>query len=289
MVSLASMHPQPTGHQFQKYPTDLPSLSADQERFSKFDRRLSKPVIGYDGKIYACSDKDLFAFQSNGSIFWTIRLNYTCNADRAPISGGNEKIYVVAENRILKINLLNIGTSQPAAEVFLGLQPGKEGNGEIIGLSASTLVSSIFINIKGRGLFAYTTLGKLLWSAGPVIDQFGYRQGCRKNATDCYFTSVPVIDQCEASIYISNTEGELYSLSVRSPQFKWIQDLSSLDKVFTITPGNNGRLYVVVPVKALLLALDISSGNVLWQGSIGPLAAADSAPVVDCNGNITFL
>lgn len=112
------------------------------------------------------------------------------------------KIYVVAENRILKINLLNIGTSQPAAEVFLGLQPDKEGNGEIIGLSASTLVSSIFINIKGRGLFAYTTLGKLLWSAGPVIDQFGYRQGCRKNATDCYFTSVPVIDQCEASIYV---------------------------------------------------------------------------------------
>lgn len=110
---------------------------------------------------------------------------------------------MLAENRILKINLLNIGTSQPAAEVFLGLQPDKEGNGEIIGLSVSTLVSSIFINLKGRGLFAYMTLGKMLWSAAPVIDQFGYRQGCRKNVTDCFFSSVPVIDQCEASIYVS--------------------------------------------------------------------------------------
>lgn len=90
-------------------------------------------------------------------------------------------------------------------------------------------------------------------------------------------------------LQISNTEGELYSLSLRSPHFKWIHDLSLFDKVFTVTPGNNGRLYVIVPVKALLLALDVSSGNVLWQGSIGPLSTADSAPVVDCNGNLIFL
>lgn len=84
---------------------------------------------------------------------------------------------------------------------------------------------------------------------------------------------------------ISNTEGELYSLSVRSPYFKWIQDFSSLDKFFTITPGNNGRLFVTVPVRALVLALDVSSGTVLWQRSIGPLSAAECAPVVDSNGN----
>ncbi|XP_048328207.2 protein GAMETE EXPRESSED 3 [Ziziphus jujuba] len=279
MLPCNQMHPQPT-HQFQK-------LSA-QEPTSKFDRRLSKPLIGYGGKIYACSEKDLFAFQSKGSIAWTIHLNYTCNADIAPIYGGTEKIYVVAENRILKINLLKVGTSEPAAQVFLSFEPDKERNGEIIGLSISTLVSSLFINIRSRGLFAYTMRGKLLWSAGPVTDRFGYRQGCRKNVTDCYFTSAPVIDQCEASIYISNTEGELYSLSLRSAHFKWIQDFSLFDKVFTVTPGNNGRLYVIMPVKALLLALDVASGNVLWQGSIGPLSTADSTPVVDCNGWISI-
>ncbi|KAM3712558.1 hypothetical protein ACB098_01G190800 [Castanea mollissima] len=83
---------------------------------------------------------------------------------------------------------------------------------------------------------------------------------------------------------ISNTEGELYSLSVRSPYFKWIQDFSSLEKYFTVTPGNNGRLYVTVPARALVLALDVSTGTVLWQRSIGPLSTTECAPVVDSNG-----
>lgn len=88
---------------------------------------------------------------------------------------------------------------------------------------------------------------------------------------------------------ISNTEGELYSLSIRSPQFKWIQDLSSFDKLYTITPGNNGILYVTVPVKSLILALDVSSGNVLWQTSIGQLSSAESSPVVDSYGQVLLL
>ena len=86
-------------------------------------------------------------------------------------------------------------------------------------------------------------------------------------------------------LQISNTEGELYALSVRSPHFKWVQDFSSLDKSFAITPGNNGRLYVIVAVRALVLALDVFTGTVLWQRSLGPLSTPDCAPVVDSNGN----
>lgn len=88
---------------------------------------------------------------------------------------------------------------------------------------------------------------------------------------------------------ISNTEGELYCLSIRSHNFKWIQDFSSLDKIFTITPGNNGRLYVTVPARALLLAIDASSGTILWQRGTGPLSTAESTPVVDSNGNYVYL
>nr|XP_023875858.1 protein GAMETE EXPRESSED 3 [Quercus suber] len=266
----------------------MPSMESQrytgQEPSRSSGHRLSKPLVGEDGRIYACSEKDLFAFESNGTIAWTIHLDYTCNAAMAPVQGGLGKIYLVAENRVLKINSFNIGSSKPAAEVFFGPVPGQEELIEIIGLSVSTLSSSVFINIKNRGLFAYTTRGQLLWSVGPVIYRFGYQLGCRKNVTDCYFTSVPVIDQCEASIYISNTEGELYSLSVRSPYFKWIQDFSSLDKYYTVTPGNNGRLYVTVPARALVLALDVSTGTVLWQRSIGPLSTTECAPVVDSNG-----
>lgn len=87
-------------------------------------------------------------------------------------------------------------------------------------------------------------------------------------------------------LQVSNNEGELYSLSVRSPHFKWIQDLSSLDKRFTVTPGNNGLLYVTVPARALMLALDVSRGTILWQKTIGPLSTIDYAPVVDSNGKL---
>ncbi|XP_061359755.1 protein GAMETE EXPRESSED 3 [Gastrolobium bilobum] len=242
---------------------------------------LSKPLIGDDGRIYICSGNNFFAFENNGSIAWTMHIDYKCNVDMAPVHGGPGKIYLVAENRILRINYGNIGTSEPSLDVFLE-------EAEIIGLSVSTLSSIVFINVKNRGLFAYMSHGRLLWSVGPVLYQFGYRQGCRKNITDCYFASVPVLDQCEASIYISNTEGELYSLSVRSRHFRWIQDFSSLDKNFTITAGNNGHLYVTVPARALVLALDVFSGNVLWQRSVGPLSKVDSEPVVDSNGWVSI-
>ncbi|KAH6791290.1 hypothetical protein C2S51_006296 [Perilla frutescens var. frutescens] len=198
------------------------------------------------------------------------------------------KIYLVAENRVLKIYPLRIGTDEAPVEVFFGLRQGEEGAGEIIGISASLSSSCVLINVKNRGLFAYRLHGQLIWSAGPVLYQHGYRQGCRKNVTDCYFTSAPAIDHCEASIFISNTVGELYSLSIRGPHFKWIQDLSSFGNAFTITPGNNGRLYVTIPDRALVLALDVSRGNILWQGRIGPLSSADYEPVVDANGWISY-
>ncbi|KAL5128221.1 Protein GAMETE EXPRESSED 3 [Glycine soja] len=197
-----------------------------------------------------------------------MHLDYKCNLGTAPVHGGHGKIYLVADNRILVISYGNIGTSEPEAEVFFGPGPGHVAEAEIIGLSVSTLGSTIYINVKNRGLFAYQSRGHLLWSVEPVLYQFGYRQGCRKNLTNCYFASVPLLDHCEGSIYISNTEGELYCLSVRSRYFRWIQDFSSLDKNFTITLGNNG--------------------NVLWQRSIGPLSKVDSAPVVDSNGWISI-
>lgn len=102
---------------------------------------------------------------------------------------------MVAENKVLKINPQKNGAS---VQVFFGYEAG-----EIIGISASISTSCLLINVKNRGLFAYRLSGQLLWSAGPVLYQHGYRQGCRRNVTDCYFTSVPVIDHCEASIFVS--------------------------------------------------------------------------------------
>ncbi|XP_073311406.1 protein GAMETE EXPRESSED 3-like isoform X2 [Primulina huaijiensis] len=245
--------------------------------------QLFKNFVGDDGRVFACSDKSFFAFEKNGSIAWTVHLNYTCSADIAPVHGGSRKIYLVAENRVLKIHPFKNGTTDSAVEVFFG--PVET---DIVGIAVSISSSCVVINVKNRGLFAFRLHGKLLWSAGPVLYRHGYRQGCRKCTTDCYFTSVPVIDHCEASIYVSNTVGELYSLSIRGPHFKWIQDFSLYGNKFTITSGNNGLLYVIIPDKAQILALEVSMGSIVWEGSIGPLSSEDYEPVVDANGWISI-
>ena len=97
---------------------------------------------------------------------------------------------------------MKVGTSEPATQVFFGPGPGQQGGDEIVGLAVSTMFSYVFINVKNRGLFVYLMRGQLLWSAGPVLDRYGYKQGCRKDVSDCYFASAPVIDQCEASVYV---------------------------------------------------------------------------------------
>ncbi|KAK4802027.1 hypothetical protein SAY86_000230 [Trapa natans] len=268
-------------------------LSADPDLdATRSNHRLWKPLIGDDSRIYACSGRDFFVFESNGTLAWAVHLNYTCNGDITPVHGGKGKIFLVAEDRVLKITFPTLGSSRrsAAAEVLFGPDWGAAASdgGAIIGISTSALSSSLYMNIKKRGLFAYTMQGQLLWSLGPVLNRHGYRLGCRKSPTGCYFSSTPVIDHCEATIYVANTEGELYSVSTRTSQFMWIQDFSWLDQVFTITAGNNGRLFITVPVKSLVLALDVSTGNVLWQQSVGPLSTSEYAPVVDSNGFISI-
>ncbi|KAJ9540676.1 hypothetical protein OSB04_027182 [Centaurea solstitialis] len=264
-----------------------PHLISDQEPRPKPATRLSNPLIGDDRKIYVCLEKHLLIFQSNGSISRRIPLNYTCNIGITPVLGASRKVYLVAGNRVLKINIRNTQSPESSGEVFLGPETGVEGMEEIIGLSVSTFSSCVLININRRGLFSYRFDGKFHWSTGPIINRMGYRQGCRKNLTNCYFDSVPVIDNCDANVYVSNNQGELYSISMRTPHFKWIQDYSSLGR-FTVTAGNSGRLYLTVPDRAVILGLDVSNGSVLWQQSVGPLSEQNSAPVVNVNGWISI-
>ena len=70
---------------------EISSVSV-QGKARKTASRLSSPLIGYDGRVYACSEANLFAFESNGSVFWTVPLNYTCNVGLAPIQGERGKV-----------------------------------------------------------------------------------------------------------------------------------------------------------------------------------------------------
>lgn len=107
------------------------------------------------------------------------------------------QVFLIAENKVLKINSMSV--SDPAVELFFG----NGSTDEILGLSASMSTSSVYINIKQKGLFAFSLRGRLRWTAAPMLNQFGYFQGCKNNDSDCYFTSSPVIDYCESSVYVS--------------------------------------------------------------------------------------
>jgi hypothetical protein len=114
------------------------------------------------------------------------------------------QIYLVTEdNKVVKITPQNLQTSAPSSEVFFSHSPAPGRSEQIIGLSTSSSYSSLFITIANRGLFSFSLHdGQLQWSAGPVIDRFGYRLGCKGNISGCYFSSAPVVDQCEGTLYV---------------------------------------------------------------------------------------
>ncbi|KAL1205847.1 Protein GAMETE EXPRESSED 3 [Cardamine amara subsp. amara] len=254
----------------------------DQILEKKSVRILSKTLIGDDGRVYACSDNDFFSFESNGSIAWSIHMNFKCNTNLAPVYSGLNQMLVLAENRILRVSFPRNGTK---SEPELFFDPGET----ILGFAVSISSSSVYITVKNHGLYAYNMLRQQLWIAEPKTERFGYRLGCRKDYNNCKFDSRPVVDSCEASIYISNNEGELYSLSLRDTYYQWIQDFSLVDQFFTVTPGNNGLVYVVFPAKSLVFALDSFSGDILWQKPVGPLTeTSGSDPVIDTNSWVSI-
>ncbi|XP_072150093.1 protein GAMETE EXPRESSED 3 [Setaria viridis] len=249
-------------------------------------RALSAPLIADDGRLVACSGKDLLAFERDGSIAWVAPLGHTGNTS---VASDNQlcwavQVYMVAEDKVIKVTPPNAHTAKPASEVFFSYNATPGRSEQIIGMSVSGSYSSLFLTIRNRGLFVFSLQGELQWSLGPVLDWFGHRLGCEGNVSGCYFDSAPVLDHSGGAIYILNTEGKLYSLYIQSRALRWIQDLSSLDKVMTVAPGNGGSLYVVFPRKSIVVGLDVSTGNISWQQTIGPLSNEKTLPTVDSNG-----
>ncbi|RLN25346.1 protein GAMETE EXPRESSED 3 [Panicum miliaceum] len=246
-------------------------------------RALSRPLIASDGRVVACSGKDLLAFEGNGSVAWVAPLGLRCNDTISPVSDG-KKVYLVAEDRVIKVTPPNVRAAKPASEVFFSYNATPGRSEEIVGLSVTGSYSSLFLTIRNLGLFEFSLEGELQWSLGPVLDWFGYRIGCKGNISGCYFDSAPVLDHSAGALYILNTEGQLYSFNFQSRALRWIQDLTSLDKVMTLAPGSSRCLYIVFPRKSIVVGLDVSTGNISWQKSIGPLSNEKSFPIVDNNG-----
>uniref|UniRef100_I1NPG7 Pyrrolo-quinoline quinone repeat domain-containing protein n=1 Tax=Oryza glaberrima TaxID=4538 RepID=I1NPG7_ORYGL len=272
----------------QRLPATTTTAGNVQRRPPGVAGALGSPLIGHDGRLIACSEKkSLVAFERNGSIAWMVTLGHTCKEGISPVAERDE-IYLVAEdNKVIKITPKKLHTADPPSEVFFSYNATPGRSEEIIGLSISGSSSSLFLTIRNRGLFAFSLHAELQWSAGPVADLVSSRLGCKTNISGCYFNSPPVVDRCEGTLYVSNTEGQLYSLYIKSGQYRWIQDLGSLDKVMNIVPGNNGLLYIVLPRKSIVMGLDVLTGNISWHQTIGPLSNEKILPPVDSNGWIS--
>ncbi|KAL6842517.1 hypothetical protein ACP4OV_027361 [Aristida adscensionis] len=246
---------------------------------------LSAPLLDHDdGRLIACSGKNLIAFEGNGSMAWVVPLWHTCNGTIAPVTEQG-KVYLVAEDRVIKVTPQKVHTSELASEVFFVYNATPGRSEEITGLAVSGAYSSIFVTVRNLGLFVLSlSTGSLQWSLGPVLDRYGYRLGCTRNISGCYFDSAPVVDHCEGVVYVWDTERQLYSLYIHSRQFRWITDLSLFGKAMTVAPGNSGRLYVVFPESSIVVGLNVSTGNISWQRRVGPLSSEKCLPIVDSNG-----
>jgi len=112
------------------------------------------------------------------------------------------QVYLVAEDKVIKVTPQNMHTAEPALEVFFSHNATSGRSEEIIGLAISGSYLSLFLTIRKRGLFAFSLRGELQWSIGPALNLFDYRLGCKRNVSGCYFDSAPVLDQCEGALYV---------------------------------------------------------------------------------------
>ena len=53
-------------------------------------RALSAPSIAHDGRLVACSGKDLLGFEPNGSFAWIVPLGHMCNDSISPVFEGEQ-------------------------------------------------------------------------------------------------------------------------------------------------------------------------------------------------------
>ncbi|CAN6461891.1 unnamed protein product [Victoria cruziana] len=274
--------------QIQMFTFSVLSLSILEAEVIDKLSKLSKPLVGDDERIYACAGKNFFAFESNGAVAWRIRLSYVCHADIAPAFDSAGRIHLIAEDRVLTIVPPKDATSKPVSKLFFGPGMPLGVSGEIVGFAVSIWAPALFITIANSGIYAFRLDGTSLWSAGPAFYQSIYPQACWNNLTSCSFTFGPIIDECEASIYAANSEGQVYSISTLKPFVNWVQDFGTIDKMISLTAGNNGLVYLVFPRRSLVMALDASEGTVLWRNSVGPLSVYACSLVIDSMGWVSI-
>ncbi|KAH7282984.1 hypothetical protein KP509_35G054900 [Ceratopteris richardii] len=261
------------------------------------DPQLSEPTIGSDQLIYACANKEVLAFQGNGTIAWRAGMNQTCQTRVAPVIDYDGRVYVAADRTVVVITPPSSTATNASAADFFSTVPTESlkaiGNFSSVTGLAVTLWSSVLYVNTGTGLHAFMFDGTPLWS---TIVQFNNSAmtspqsmgPCAYNTTNCTLLPYLAVDQCDGSIYVARKDGWLFSYSTWQPFMRWRYALSvDVPLSVKIMAGNNGRIYAAIAEYDTVYALSSSLGTLVWQVKVGPLSEASCIPTVDLLGFVS--
>ena len=78
------------------------------------------------------------------------------------------QVYLVAEDKVLKVTPPNVRAAKPASEVFFSYNATPGRSQEIVGLSVAGSYSFLFLTIRNLGLFVFSLEGDLQWTGAKL-------------------------------------------------------------------------------------------------------------------------
>jgi outer membrane protein assembly factor BamB len=199
-------------------------------------------AIDKDGFIYVASVSFNIPFQ--GSWIYkidpvtgdrtTLRRHSSSTSGSAPIIGPSGNIYYAADDRVYIRNTFGstITTSVPIGRIDAELIVGSNG--------------VIYANARDGVLYAINTNGTIRW-------QYNTANG-RENV---FILTSPSI-ATDGTVYITNTEGEVYSINSSDGSLKWMQTVSARPSSPVI--NSDGTVYVMTADERLHAFVDNNGG-----------------------------
>ncbi|KAH7302442.1 hypothetical protein KP509_23G073600 [Ceratopteris richardii] len=182
--------------------------------------KSTAPSIGEDGRVYACIGRNVYAFDTDGTVSWNAALNDTCEELLSPVVTTDGKVYVAANCRVIAVTYSQDLDLLSAWDLYNGtsLDGSMLGSKHITGLALIGNGTSLLINAGAAGLYAVSEDGSPLWSTNGDFKSkdiaFPPEIFCSEQDKICYFHFSPAVDDCDGSIYLNVMADSAYKRMV---------------------------------------------------------------------------